>query len=684
MAKKIIGLLAISLFISPIIQSNAAKPECAGKPTITSVSPASGDVSGGTTVNIAGTCFEVGLNVNFDAMPATLISVTDGLIVVTSPAHLAGTVAVHVKHSTGNATANNAFTYIAPIPVPTLNVIFDSQGGSPVAPTTVLQGGTISSAPANPDLFGYTFMGWSTTTTGSVISFPYSPPNTSDFTLYAIWQVNATEPHTVTFDGNGATGGSTAPQTSTGPAVLSANGFTREGFTWHGWVTAPLGGVEYETGATYPFAIDAILYAGWSADVVPPVEPPTPPAPSGGGGGRSPAPTYQITFESNDSEGLMANAQVATNSSLPPLTFAKPGYNFDHWSTSRSVDGILFDDKDPFTLAADTTLYAHWQPKVAIDVLANQPINLPIKGNEAVAIGVHVQVPDTKVIYAIVDIPQGVATISSAIRITPLATDASVKAGIVNMRVEIFDANGKLFPLLLVPIKIHFKNVLGDMQVATSNDSLRWTGIPLLKDRTLPPDQADGYYINVEGTVDVITNHLTMFSMKKSVTNQIVTKSSKPLVTHYQKAKLSSTGSNGTSEVYFESTTPYICSVDRRGNITPLQSGTCTMNAVQDSDGVYFNSSSESVSVKVSYLNYKLNVTGEGATRRVGVALTAKYANKLAHIEVLKPGASQFTFVKHLTLNENGKNSFNLAIEPNTVVRAVVDGEVVSTFLHRV
>ncbi|MEN9735954.1 MAG: hypothetical protein RL129_664 [Actinomycetota bacterium] len=681
MAKKIIGLIAVLLAIAPMVQTNAAKPECAGRPTITSVSPASGDVSGGTTVNIAGTCFEAGLNVNFDSSIATLISVTDGLIVVTSPAHAAGTVAVHVKHSTGNATANNAFTYIAPVPVPTLNVIFDSQGGSPVAPTTVLQGGTISSAPANPELFGYTFVGWATTTTGSVITFPYSPPNISDFTLYAIWQVNATEPHKVTFDGNGATGGSTAQQTSTGPALLSANGFTREGFTWHGWVTAPIGGVEYEAGDTYPFTTDAILYAEWSAVVVPPVEPPATPASSGG---RYAAPNFQIIFDGNESDGLMANAQVATNNPLPPLTFTKPGYNFDHWSTSRTIDGILFDDNDPFTLAADTTLYAHWQPKVAINVLANQPINLPIKGNEAVAIGVHVQVPDTKVIYAIVDIPQGVATISSAIRITPLATDATVDFGIVNMRVEIFDANGKLFPTLLVPIKIHFMNELGNLTVATSNNSLHWTSIPLLVEKTLPVNQADGYYTNLEGTIVVITNHLSMFSFKKNTLNLLVTKSSKPLVTYYQKAKLSTSGSNGTSAIYYESATPYICSVDRAGNITPLQSGTCTMTAMQDSDGVYFNSSSAPVSIKVSYLNYKLNVTGEGATRRIGVALTAKYANKLTHIEVLKPGANQFILVKHLILNENGKNSFNLAIEPNTVVRAVVDGEIVSTYLHRV
>ncbi|MEZ5256618.1 MAG: InlB B-repeat-containing protein, partial [Ilumatobacteraceae bacterium] len=70
---------------------------------------------------------------------------------------------------------------------------------------------------------------------------------------------------TVTFDANGGSG-SMANQTSTSQASLSANAFTRSGYTFSGWNTAADGsGTSYAEGGTYPFSSNTTLFAQWTA-----------------------------------------------------------------------------------------------------------------------------------------------------------------------------------------------------------------------------------------------------------------------------------------------------------------------------------------------------------------------------------------------------------------------------------
>ncbi|MGN6428029.1 MAG: LamG-like jellyroll fold domain-containing protein [Leifsonia sp.] len=77
--------------------------------------------------------------------------------------------------------------------------------------------------------------------------------------------------YTITYDGNGAAGGSTAAQTVTaGQSVaLTKNGFTRPGYRFVGWATSPSGQPEYTDGqavsglASAPGAI-VNLYAVWN------------------------------------------------------------------------------------------------------------------------------------------------------------------------------------------------------------------------------------------------------------------------------------------------------------------------------------------------------------------------------------------------------------------------------------
>ena len=88
-------------------------------PTVTSVTPSSGNIAGGTSVVISGNNFAGATSVKFGTTSATNMIVNSNTqIHVTTPAHAAGTVSVTVTTSSGTNAANSLYTYTAP-PSPT-------------------------------------------------------------------------------------------------------------------------------------------------------------------------------------------------------------------------------------------------------------------------------------------------------------------------------------------------------------------------------------------------------------------------------------------------------------------------------------------------------------------------------------------------------------------------------------
>ena len=78
--------------------------------------------------------------------------------------------------------------------------------------------------------------------------------------------------YAVTYDGNGADGGSTADQEKVlgVDLTLANNGFTRNGWAFTGWNTAADGsGTSYDAGGTYSADADLTLYAQWIQTDIP-------------------------------------------------------------------------------------------------------------------------------------------------------------------------------------------------------------------------------------------------------------------------------------------------------------------------------------------------------------------------------------------------------------------------------
>ena len=125
----------------------------------------------------------------------------------------AETVAISALSNDGNGSQAGHVRVYSVSTAATLNITYDSQGGSAVSDgdATTTSGGSISVLPTDPTRDGYTFAGWFTAASdGTQITAGEAHNQTTDFTLYAQWTENpvttTTEvPATTTTDASATT-----------------------------------------------------------------------------------------------------------------------------------------------------------------------------------------------------------------------------------------------------------------------------------------------------------------------------------------------------------------------------------------------------------------------------------------------------------------------------------------------
>jgi uncharacterized repeat protein (TIGR02543 family) len=149
---------------------------------------------------------------------------------------------------------------------------YNANGGSGADVTNNYNQNSTATISGNPSFTNgaLVFYGWNTASDGSGTSYPAGSFITmnSSKTLYAQW-VSATPQYTVTYDGNGATGGSVPAPPTNYPSgvqvpILSQNSLTRSGYTFLGWNSSSSGiGSSYVPGFTFT-SKTATLYAHWA------------------------------------------------------------------------------------------------------------------------------------------------------------------------------------------------------------------------------------------------------------------------------------------------------------------------------------------------------------------------------------------------------------------------------------
>lgn len=130
----------------------------------------------------------------------------------------------------------------------------------------VLSGSRVSN-PGSPQKTGYVFNGWYNTDVNGNLTdlYDFTLPVTEDRHLKASWGLAT---YTVTFEGNGATGGSMSAQTFTYGEVKSLTpiNFTKVGYTFYGWaLVASAMSPVYSNAQSISISSDIKLYAHWAA-----------------------------------------------------------------------------------------------------------------------------------------------------------------------------------------------------------------------------------------------------------------------------------------------------------------------------------------------------------------------------------------------------------------------------------
>lgn len=204
---------------------------------------------------------------------------------------------------------------------------------------------------------GYTFTGWNTQAGGK--GQAYAPGTkwaaNGTLTLYAQWTAGEAS---LSYDGNGATGGKTDPQTGKTDEKINVrdNGFTRDGYTFVTWNTqADCKGKAVDPGDEWTLQGSGTLYACWAGTA------------------------QTLAYHGNGATG--GNTAVQSGKTGDELTtnangFTRDGYTFVRWDTAKDGSGTAYGEGkngvSQYTMKpAGNDLYAIWKANPASIVYRN-------------------------------------------------------------------------------------------------------------------------------------------------------------------------------------------------------------------------------------------------------------------------------------------------------------------------
>ena len=235
----------------------------------------------------------------------------------------------------------------------TYSVVLNTNGGQGVQCALILTYDEAATLPAvSYTRSGYRLTGWNTKSNGKGTAYGLGAEVKNlaakgKVTLYAQW---APIGYQVSFRPNGGSGSMEDMSLSFGQSgKLTANAFTRTGYSFYGWNTRPDGtGMSYANkrsvrNLTSEDGSTVVLYAQWKAN------------------------RYFVAFKANGGRGSMAKVSCFYGDTvqLPASKLTRPGYLFAGWNTQADGSGISYPNAAAVrNLSAapgsTVTLYAQW------------------------------------------------------------------------------------------------------------------------------------------------------------------------------------------------------------------------------------------------------------------------------------------------------------------------------------
>ena len=239
-----------------------------------------------------------------------------------------------------NVNKNSTVTLYAIWSPNTYTVSYNANGGTGAPSSQSKTHGTaLTLSSTKPTRTGYTFLGWSTSSSATSATYTAGGSYTANAaaTLYAVWKANVC---TVTFNYNGSGREDVVKEHDYGTTtLLNSSPPTRVGYTCLGWATSKTAtAATHQLGTSFTVTGNITLYAVWLPN------------------------TYTISYNANGGSGA-PSSQSKTHGTALTLSATKPtrsGYTFLGWSTSSGATTATYSASGSFTADANTTLYAVW------------------------------------------------------------------------------------------------------------------------------------------------------------------------------------------------------------------------------------------------------------------------------------------------------------------------------------
>lgn len=189
---------------------------------------------------------------------------------------------------------------------------------------------------------GYTWTGWysNNSGTGDALStnLAYTRSITANTTIYAVYTANT---YTVKFDANGGSGNMSNQNFTYGTAQnLTANTFTRTGYTFAGWATSANGNKVYDdkqsvSNLSSTNGATVTLYAKWTAT------------------------NYTITYNTNGGNSIAQKNYTIETATFDLPTPTKTGHTFAGWYDNENLTGNKVTQVAKGS-TGNKTFYAAW------------------------------------------------------------------------------------------------------------------------------------------------------------------------------------------------------------------------------------------------------------------------------------------------------------------------------------
>jgi hypothetical protein len=209
-------------------------------------------------------------------------------------------------------------------------------------------------------------------------------------------------------------------------------------------------------------------------------------------------------------------------------------------------------------------------------------------------------------------IPAGAVNTATTFTLAPSSSTSEVTDGYLVVKVSA-KAGVATVTNFLAPIQINLPTGAPDGVLAWSTDGNVWFQLTKLTSLSLPANLQDGYFVNANGTISILTRHFTLFGWRKPQSALSVSASSTTVQLGLT-STISASGGTGTGALKYATNTASLCSVSDAGVVTALAAGTCQITVTKWAT-LNLLSASQSISLTISDADAKAKADADAKAK---------------------------------------------------------------------